>query len=427
MNELHTRILAQIRTVPVFDVHSHLGGRRQAQNLADLMSYHWLTYELRRAARRGFATKAHVDPESYILEILPYVPHIRQTTTHFAFMSIMRDLYGVEERTLTPDNWRRADEAIRAHADDASWIATVLDRAGIRKVSVARRDGMPDDTPRWMPYEYGEYMLAAARRRGHDEIAGHRPEREYLFDDDEPPPKKPGHLKDRIEARIESLAKEHGVRAIHLWPREDWIYRQPKLGDVQAAVSRQGRGEALSFDEKSDVTSFAADCIAKYAGRNGIVVQFFHGMTAPSPDWPGCASTFNAPYLRALFDLVSAHRDTTFDLFLATRIPSHEAAAMGRTHTNLMVSGAWWHGFAADTMLQFFRDRLDLMPTNAWNAFYSDGYAVEWIYGKLSMVLNRLSLALAQMVDEGLIVEDDCLDIARDLLHDNAACAYLGE
>ena len=164
MNELHARILARIRTLPVFDVHSHLSGRRQARNLADLMSYHWLTYELRRAARRGFVTKAEADPEGYILEVLPYIPHVRQTTTFFAFMAIMRDLYGVDDRTITEDNWRRADEAVRAHASDESWVASVLDRANVRKVAVARRDGMPDDGEaqahaRMLPSERVTYLI----------------------------------------------------------------------------------------------------------------------------------------------------------------------------------------------------------------------------------------------------------------------------
>jgi hypothetical protein len=65
-----------------------------------------------------------------------------------------------------------------------------------------------------------------------------------------------------------------------------------------------------------------------------------------------------------------------------------------------------------------------MLPNTAWNAFYSDGYIVEWIYGKLLVTKNRLSHALAGMADEGFLTEDDALEIAPRVLHDNAAASY---
>ena len=120
----------------------------------------------------------------------------------------------------------------------------------------------------------------------------------------------------------------------------------------------------------------------------------------------------------------SAHPETMIDLFLATRITGHEAASIARTCRNIIVSGAWWHAFTPATLDSFYRDRLEMLPHTAWNAFFSDGYIVEWIYGKLQMAKKRLALTLSALVDEESLEMEDIPEIARNLLHDNAARIY---
>jgi hypothetical protein len=112
------------------------------------------------------------------------------------------------------------------------------------------------------------------------------------------------------------------------------------------------------------------------------------------------------------------------DIFLGTRIPSHEAASIARSYRNISVSGGWWHGFTANTLHTFFRDRLEMLPDTAWNAYFSDGYTIEWAYAKLRLTKNRLSLALAELVEDGLMTVGDALAIARKLLYDNAKRIY---
>ena len=97
----------------------------------------------------------------------------------------------------------------------------------------------------------------------------------------------------------------------------------------------------------------------------------------------------------------SVHPDTMIDLFLATRITGHEAASIARTYGNIIVSGAWWHAFTPTTLSSFYRDRLEMLPNTAWNAFFSDGYIVEWIYAKLQLAKKCLTYTLSELVDEG--------------------------
>ena len=135
-------------------------------------------------------------------------------------------------------------------------------------------------------------------------------------------------------------------------------------------------------------------------------------------------SFWNADYLRRLAVLALRHPQTQFDVFLATRIPSHEAASIARVVPNVAVSGGWWHGFTPSTLRQFFRDRLELLPHTAWNAYFSDGYLVEWVYAKLRLTKQCLALALGEMVDEGFLTVAESVAIAGQLLHGNARSIY---
>jgi len=92
--------------------------------------------------------------------VLPHFPAVRNTANHYAFMGILRDLYGITDRTLTGENWQLADEMVRSHAGDPGWVRTVLDRARAERVIFPTQDGPPDPSPRYVPYESAEYLFS---------------------------------------------------------------------------------------------------------------------------------------------------------------------------------------------------------------------------------------------------------------------------
>ena len=247
-------------------------------------------------------------------------------------------------------------------------------------------------------------------------------------------PRTPEELEAAIRRRIDWLADVQGIRALHVWHGWPWVYEPAGPGEVQAALDLLASG---SDDEDKDrktlplglrvaLASFAADVTASAAGGHGMVIQLFHGMMLyTKTSVASHVSDWDPAFLRKLAFHMHRNPSTRFDIFLATRIPGHEAASLARVYPNMMVSGAWWHGFTASTLSEFFRDRLEMLPNTAWNAFYSDGYIVEWIYAKLLVAKNRLAHALAGMVEEGFLVEDDVPEIAARLLYENATAAYL--
>ena len=404
-------IRKQLDEIPVVDVHTHLGRNWQARHLADIVSYHWLEVELTRAAGGPFEADPQEDPEGYIREVLPHFPAVRNTSNHYACMHMLTDLYGLKDRTLTEGNWGAVDEAIREKAGDRSWVEEVTNRARIKKV-MALPQNVPEPRQRFVPYAYGERFFDI-----------HSPgDIEKLADEHKPVAGDSEQLRGQIQSDIRRTVREQDINALHVWPRESWEYVPTDEDDVEAVLACCSHGQDLSPPRQNQLQSFCADVAADEAARHGLVVQIFHG-SADHAD-SGHASSWHPAFIRSFARHVVRHPDVRYDLFLGTRIPDHETVSVARRHPNLMVSGAWWHAFTPRTMLGFFRDRLEMLPNTAWNAFYSDAYVIEWLYAKLQLTKNRLAHALAGMVEEGFLTRDDVPEIARKVLYENPVKHY---
>ncbi|MBN1674352.1 MAG: hypothetical protein JXR37_25115 [Kiritimatiellae bacterium] len=417
MTKTREAIRDELEELPVYDVHSHLGqkGKWKAESLRDIVDYHWLRLELERAAGKPF------DPEwndaTYMANALPHFPAIRNTSTHYGFLGILRDLYGFKDPLLTTANWRQVDEAVRAGYHEQNRVRKVLDRAGIRKVTVRQRDFLPD-TPRdvFVPYEGGEAFLAPVHCGQLKPFAGAG----------QALPETPDAFGAALRRAIDEAAAQRGVRLLHIWVKGAWTY-QPDVAaaTVKPLLQKLRAGEQLSEPQANTFDSWASDLCAEAAAAHRLVCQLFHGMTIYTDTASVSAvTTWHPGFLRGLAYHFDRHRRTLYDLFLGTRYPSHEAASLARVYPNLMVSGAWWHAFTAGTLGEFFSDRLDMLPNTVWNAFYSDGYRAEWVYGKLCLTRHCLAHALADRVDAGFFSRNDALEIARNVLWENPLRAY---
>jgi hypothetical protein len=409
----------ELDAMPTIDVHTHLGfgGHRQGQSLAHLVSYHWLHTELARAGCTAPLRDGLEQPDAYMEKAAPYFAAIVATSNHYAFRRMLHDLYEFDEPMITPHNWQALDEKVRARSSDASWIATVLDRANIRKLTVASSDGAPDDSDRYWLYEYGEFLCFPFTK----------PMGLHAKGPLSVPPTSCAALRSGVTQALDQFHSTRRVRTLHLWLRDTWSFTERPEAELDGLMRRAAAGENLSLPEQDALLTVGLETVAREAGRLGITLQLFHGMlhyVGEGLDRRGLGTYWNPDFIRRLPRLFERCPTTRFDLFLATRLASQEAASIARSYRNVAVSGGWWHGFTAGTLRTFFDDRLDMLPHTSWNAFYSDGYLIEWVYAKLQLTRQTLALALGDRVDEGFISLDQARLIARALMHDNALAIY---
>jgi len=418
MNPTYLQVLEIIQELPVIDVHTHIGGEgiRQARTLADIVSYHWVNLELSRVGANVSGINVGKDPNEYMSAVLPFFNEIKNTSNHWCLMKILKDLYGFEERTLSVDNWKELDIKIREAAKDKNRVKNILEKAKISKITVPFRDGMPYDSDQFIPYEYGEYLFAPTMPLRLSELAKYNSGKT---------PESIDALAAFIEKRMKWLRENENVRVFHLWIRDSWEYCHCHKEEAANLYHRLLKGRNLSIEEDDRLVSYTADIVANVATQCDITLQIFHGMAFYNRHEPGSVSSYsNEKFLRSMPKYASVHTDTMIDIFLATRITGHEAASIARSCRNIILSGAWWHAFTPTTLSTFYRDRLEMLPHTAWNAFFSDGYIVEWIYGKLQLSLNRLAYTLSNLIDETFLQIEDIPEIAKNLLHDNALRIY---
>jgi hypothetical protein len=425
MDQLTQRIHDEIQRIPAIDVHSHLGaqGLRKARTLADIVSYHWIMLELRRAGADVEPVSMVEDGEAYMHKVAPYFGAVRTTSNHFTLMGMLRELYGFEQRTITPDNWRDLDEKVRKKAEDTNRLTDVLDKANIAALPIATpSDGVPQGFDRYFAYAFGENLFAGSTVKRLQALAGNT---EEMTGTDYGKLKTLDALQRCIEDHVRVLTDTHNVKALHIWIRDSWYFEPCHEVNARAYLDRIWRSQPLTEQENRQLTSFTAGLVADAAARYGVTLQLFHGMDFyMGGNLAGVNSYCNLEFMRALPAFASMYPDTNIDVFLATRIVSHEAASIARSNNNLSISGAWWHAFTPSTLCQFFKDRLELLPHTSWNAFFSDGYIIEWVYAKSLLTRNRLARALADHVNDGFMHEDDVPEVARAVLHDNARHIY---
>jgi len=418
MNPVYSQVFEIINEQPVIDVHTHIGGEgiRQARTLADIVSYHWVNLELIRVGANVSGIDISKNPDEYITTVLPFINEVKNTSNHWCLMKILKDLYGFEGRTLTEDNWKALDEKVREAANDKNRVKKVLEKGKISKITVPFRDGMPYESDQFIPYEYGEYLFAPTMPIRLMEVAENNSGKI---------PENVDELADFIEKRMKWLREKENVRVFHLWIRDSWEYCHCHKEEASNLYHRLLKGRTLSIEEDDRLVSFTADVVADVAADCDITLQIFHGMEFYNRHEPGSVSSYsNEKFLRSMPKFASVHPGTMLEIYLATRITGHEAVSIARSYPNIILSGAWWHAFTPSTLSTFYRDRLEMLPHTAWNAFFSDGYIVEWIYGKLQLSLNRLAYTLSSLIDEDLLQIEDIPEIAKNLLHDNALRIY---
>src|SRR5262249_45646985 len=125
MSTVSHSIEERLAEVPVLDVHTHLvGGRLAARGLHDVLLYHMVVSDLyaagcptgaRLAQFPGWPTER--EAHARIEEALPYLRHIRNTSSSWGVRIILKDLYGWTE-PVDAGTWRRLDALIRERADD---------------------------------------------------------------------------------------------------------------------------------------------------------------------------------------------------------------------------------------------------------------------------------------------------------------------
>jgi len=417
--------------IPVLDAHTHLvGGKLGARGLQDVMLYHMLVSDLYAAGCPSGARLTEYpgwpSPEESsrrILEAIPFLPFIRNTSMSWGLRMLLSDLYAWRE-PITPENWERLDAQIRERADDQAWQYSILDRAKIQRscTEIARSGGGANAERLQYSLEWGFFTRC---QWGEFDTALYELERCWGR-----PVESPAPISDKRkepERSIRRLADVHEAvqyyvdtipyaqlisTAVHF--STDIDYRPVTDAEMEAALSNRPRA---GVEERNMYASYVNELFLDALEKHGdqIVLQFSFG-AEPLPHETGSRLSQNA--IAQVGEMIARHPRLRFQCFLASRHANQSMCVLARELPNLSLAACWWHNFFPDVIRQVMSERLDMLPVNKQVGFFSDAYCLEWSYAKILLVRKILASLLAERVERGQYTREDALSIARAILYE---------
>ena len=433
MNELSLKMEEALAEVPMLDPHTHLvGGKLGARGLHDVLLYHMVITDLYAA---GCPTGARLtqfprwpdegECHARIVEALPYLPHIRNTSSFWAVRRILADLYDWHD-PITAGNWQRLEACIRERAEDRSWHHEILDRLKIRRTGteIARRGDGADDERLQYALEWGFFTRC---QWGEFDTALYELERCWGKSPASPSPIGAGtrpaaertirtldDVQDAIAHYVNSIPYDQIIStATHI--STDINYRSITGPEMAAALARRSQAGPVERDiYASFINEAFLTALERQADR--IVFQFSLG-AEPLPY--ETSSRLSQATMAQLAEMIGRHPRLRFQCFLASRHANQSLCSLARELPNLSLAGYWWHNFFPDSIRQIMAERLDMLPLNKQIGFFSDAYCVEWTYGKAVLVRRQLARVLAEKIEQAQFTFDEAVGVARAILFES--------
>lgn len=418
--ELFSRLKTLVDSIPMVDIHSHIDGEHpNAKDARQIIFYHYIVTELLSAGAPPSIFSPDLSVEQAVKEAIPWLSMIRNTSTYWCLIYLLTELYGFRDDEINEKNWKSLLEAILERTEQKDWYKRVLtEKAKIKKTFLTFK--YDSEIPKYDPQ-----LFTGALRV--DPLIGKLNKKAVEG------------LEKAVDASIESIGDFENSLALLFKKFEgrcvavtasflpDEIFVKAGKVDAEAPFKKLLSRLSLSASERQMVCSFALNRILGLAEEFGLPFQMMLGARRPVPGAspPDYAiSGFEPKMIFSFCPLFHNFSEVKFDIFLSNRVQSHELTVVAKNYPNVHVSGYWWYVFYPAFIKQFLRERLQMLPRNKTNGFFSDAYVVEWSYAKSCLVRLQLTMVLTEMVEEGYFTEELAKSLAVDLLARNPEQLY---
>jgi hypothetical protein len=420
-----------LEKIPLLDVHTHLDASHlAARGLHDILLYHMVISDLVSA---GCSSRQRLseDPDdretsTRLVEAIPYLRYIQNTSMYWGLKVILRDLYQWDQ-PITLENWQILDKLIRERSGDIEWEIELSRRSGIQRASTElwrRRDGSRDG---FLQYSL-EWAFFTRSQWGINDIALYELEHAW----NQPGPSEPlpvtlGDKRPELEKKIETLADvhtalDHYVSAIPFSQiistaqhfSTDINYRL--VNDREMETALMNRANAGNDDRDVYASYILEAFLDRLEESSHSIVYHFSIGAEPLPFETG--SKLRQDTIFELAQILERHPDLHFQGLLSNEHANQALCTLARELPNLSLAGYWWHNFFPGTIRRVIGERLDMLAVNKQIGFFSDAYCLDWAYAKAKMVYMQWAEVLASKVEQGQYTVDEALSIARQILYE---------
>ncbi len=421
-------VLDAICEVPAIDIHSHLNpDRPTAESLNRVLYYHMVIYSFRAAdfpadelwpnPREGF----HGSGGSFS-RWTEFRPKIHSTSFAWILETILRDLYGVESPTdqTAMDTLAREFEE---RTSDPTWTEACLDRAGIEKIltSSGRNRNISSANDRI------QLTAESALGVGPNESDGMLRSLRRITDIWGAPIRTAAGLREAMVCYTDSERfKWEGRLAFVAWVTSRVDFTPAADSEIDNVLFAAQKEDLLSSHQVRILAAEMIRGLCRAVEKHGRIfqlvygTQFLTGTLHPIQHAdPSFASTLG--FLAEEFP--SVH----FNILNGCESEEPELCSLCLGYENVSLGGFWWHTFYPSVMQRAWHRRLDMVPTSRLCGFFSDGYCIDWIYGRLAMTRRVLSAVLAEKIEYGFYTIDQAQRVAREVLYETPQKLFLNQ
>ncbi len=426
---LRNELFEALCDVAVVDVHSHISRRRMAaSDLSDLLYYHMLRYPLRSAGMddrdlwyRGGGRHFRPDEQNYQAWLAAW-PKIESTGFGWIFKTILRDLYGFDE-PITSESFPRLRQGIEGRFSQDDWAVEVARRGKVvRILSSARERGDA------APGEFDGMRGTIEVGPGFDSTFETRSWLSSLLHAKEDH----GHKVATLAQMRESLKAYYSYRdmlddklAYVLWVPSQQDFRPVDESVIDAILAKAWRAEDLTADENRLLSSAVIRCVCDVIRGKIPTFQLCYGTQFLTRQYPRPVQKAASELGQTLGYLVQEYPDIHFNILNGYEPDEPLLCSLVQGYPNVSLGSFWWQTFYPSVMHNAWHRRLDMCPTNRLMAFFSDGYCIDWVYGRLQLTRRVLANVLAEKIEQGFYSKPQALEIGRMLLQESPRQLFL--
>ncbi|HUU70566.1 MAG TPA: hypothetical protein VM186_13640 [Planctomycetota bacterium] len=425
-------LFSEICRIPAIDVHSHLRRNQMAATgVGKLLFYHMLVYPLRAAG--GFddahwpSKQLHGDsPDTELLydAWMRSWPLLSNTGFAWILQTILRDLYEFDE-PVTPESLPRLRAAFDRKANQPDWPRQVLTRGNIVAILSSYHD-----VPPLAPGEYDggiRFTLETAPTVGTHEAFPWRQRLERL-----------GRRAGIEIATLGQLARATqeffdktdwaGKNVLVNWIGSEADFRPVDASVIDRLLADCLRGMEPAPDGARLLEGAVVRCTLEAVRRRIKVYQLVYGTQFPTAEnaphpvqkaWHGFAASIS--HLAAEFPEIH------FNILNGYEPDEPVLCSLCLAYANVSLGSFWWQTFYPSVMHAAWHRRLDMVPVSRLCGFFSDGYSVDYIYGRLRLSQRVLANVLAERIDRGFGTRQQALDIARHVMLETPRKLLMGK
>jgi glucuronate isomerase len=408
-----------VDSIPIIDIHSHLDYRKpHAESPRDILFYHYISTELRSAGLPFDAMSTDIPIEKALKKAIPYFSLIRNTSTYWYFIKMLKDLYGFEYTEINDKNWKKLLEAIEEGTKQKNrYIRILIEKAKIKKTFLTLRSYKEK-------HEYNRDFFVGALRLdpvisqiNSESISNLGLATDISTDS----------IEDYIEA-INALFKRNSLcTAATISFQPDDIYTKSNVNRAKEAFKKLVNTNYLSRNERQNLSSYILYKILGLAEDYNFVFQIMIGSKRPvlgaaPPDY--AITGFETNTVSSLCQVFYEFNGLKFDIFSTSNLMSHELTVISKNYPNVFISGYWWYLFYPKFIKQLLLERIQMLPINKSNGFFSDAYVVEWSYAKSKLTRLQITKVLTDMIMDDYITKELAKEIAISLLFKNPKNLY---